>query len=187
VKFLTKQKSILLIIVIIVLIGFAFGIIYLWKISQRHSGRGSIDFSCVNIEKHRIKGVSLSPLLEHGQEVEALMGYYDCNPLKRGEIIILKFKTRKEIFVKKLVAFPGDKLEFQENNALLNGKILKNSENKPYVFSKRSKKILSIPLNDGFIPEGRFLVLSETTSPSAFDSRRFGFVEKNHIIGKVRY
>lgn len=144
-----------------------------------------VDFSCVEIEKHKITGHSLRSLLEEGTEVEGWTGYYECNPIKKGEVAILKFKTREETFVKKIAGLPGDEIEFVDNQMKLNGEILKNSAGEIYLFSERSQKLLSIPLKDGKIPEGRYLVLSEGKGPSAFDSRQYGFVQKEHLKGKV--
>ena len=97
---------------------------------------------------------------------------------------MFKFKTRKELFVKKLVGMPGDVIEFNGNYLKLNNKILKNSKGEPYIFSERSKRILSIPLKNGKIPENMYLVLGEEAK-SSFDSREFGYLSKEHILGKV--
>ena len=101
-------------------------------------------------------------------------------------MVIFRFKTRKELFVKKLVGLPGDRIEFEGNYLRLNGRILKNSEGEPYLFSERSKRILKAPLEGGRIPEGKFLVLSEKVFPTDFDSRQFGYLEKEHILRKVK-
>lgn len=148
-----------------------------WKIG--------IDFSCIEIEKRKIIGRSMEPLLAEGTQVKVLVGYYECNSVGRNQIVILQFRGRKETFVKKIIGLPGDKLEFQENQVKLNGKILKNSASKPYLFSEASQRIINIPLRDGKIPPGRYFVLSEEKGPTAFDSRQYGFVEREHLKGRV--
>ena len=146
----------------------------------------AMNFSCVETRDFTIRGTSLDPLIKDGSMVKGLLGYYQCNPLKRGDLVIFRFKTRKELFVKKLVGLPGDRIEFYGSYLRLNGKILKNSEGKPYLLSERSKRILKAPLEGGRIPEGKFLVLSEKAFPTDFDSRQFGYLEKEHILGKVK-
>ena len=146
----------------------------------------AINLSCVEARDFIIRGTSLEPLVKDGAMVKGLLGYYQCNPLKRGDLVIFRFKTRKELFVKKLVGLPGDRIEFEGNYLRLNGRILKNSEGEPYLFSERSKKILKAPLEGERIPEGKFLVLSEKVFPTDFDSRQFGYLEKEHILGKVK-
>jgi len=167
----------------IFLISFSFFLweTYGWKVSL--IGK---DTSCIQIEDHKISGSSMGLLLKEGTEVKGAIGYYDCNDIQKEEIAILKFKTREEDFVKRIVGLPGDRLEFIEGNqAKLNGEILKNSEGEPYLFSEISQRLITIPLKDGKIQEGRYLVLSEEPGPSAFDSRQFGFIEKDHFKGRI--
>lgn len=156
---------------------------YLW---QTYSWRIGIDTSCVKSGEHNIVGSSMEPLLMEGKKVKGLIGYYDCNEIKKEEIAILEFKTREETFVKKIIGVPGDRLEFTEDNqAKLNGEILKNSIGEIYLFSVQAQRIINIPLKDGKIPEARYFVLSEEKGPTAFDSRQYSFIQKDHLKGRV--
>jgi signal peptidase I len=158
---------------------------YLW---QDYGWKMGIDASCIKAENHNISGRSLEPLLTDGQEVKGLVGYYECNPAERGQIAILEFKNKEESFVKKIAGLPGDSVEFTEDDRIkLNGGILENSAGEPYLFSGASQNLITIPLNDAKIPEGKYLMLSEETLSSSFDSRQFGFVEKEHLKGRVIY
>jgi signal peptidase I len=134
------------------------------------------------VKLNKIKGTSLEPLILSGTQVKLLKGYYQCNPFQRGDLIVFKLKTRDELFIKKLIGLPGDKIEFENDYLKLNGKILRNSANQPYKFSEQSKRILKIPLKQGKIPSGKYLVLSDKTSASSFDSRQFGYLEKIILI-----
>jgi len=176
-----NKKYFLIIIGIVLIIGVGF---YFW---QSYAWKMGIDVSCVEVEEHNIKGFSMEPLLVDGQRVKGLVGYYDCNEIKKGDIVILEFKTREEIFVKRIIGLPADELIFENGQAKLNGEVLKNSIEEPYLFSERSQRIITIPLKEGKIREGRYLVLGEEEDSSAFDSRQFGFVEKEHLIGRVIY
>ncbi|MCX8191162.1 MAG: signal peptidase I, partial [Candidatus Aenigmarchaeota archaeon] len=126
----------------------------------------TVNYSCVRTEKHRIVGKSLEPVIFSGQEVILLRGYYDCNPVKRGDIVIFSFKTTTNIYVKKVLGLPGDKIEFENNYLKVNGVILKNSMNQTYFFTERSKEILTKPLEDGRIPNDKLLVLGEDVRDS---------------------
>ena len=173
-------KYLLIAFGIVIIIGAGF---YLW---QNYVWKIGIDTSCIKIEEHKITGHSMEPLLKAETQVRGLEGYYDCNPIEKGQIAIIKFLTREETFVKKIVGIPGDKLEFTaENQIKLNDEILKNSAGEPYLFSEASQRIIAIPLKDGEISEGRYFVLSEEIGPSAFDSRQYGFVQKEHLKGRV--
>jgi len=172
-----KQFLVFLGVALVVGVGFYFWQTYSWKIG--------IDITCVEIEEHKITGRSLEPLLVEGTQIKGLVGYYDCNPIERNQIVILEFMTREETFVKKIAGLPGDELEFAEGQVKLNGEILKNSLGEPYLFSEASQRVITIPLKDGKIPEGRFMVLSEEKGPAAFDVRQYGFVQKEHFKGRV--
>jgi signal peptidase I len=80
---------------------------------------------------------------------------------------------------------PGDEIKFEDTKLNLNGVVLKNFQGEEYLFSAASQKIISIPLKEGKIPENRYLILGEEKSASAFDSRQFGFAEKEHLTGRV--
>ncbi|PIS17400.1 MAG: signal peptidase I [Candidatus Nealsonbacteria bacterium CG09_land_8_20_14_0_10_42_14] len=165
--------------ILIIGLGFYFWQTYGWKIG--------IDASCVNLEKHKIVGDSMEPLLRDGMKVKGLIGYYECNEIKKEEIAILGFLTREETFVKRIAGLPGDELIFEGEQAKLNGETLKNSSGEPYLFSERSQRIITIPLKDGKIPEERYFVLGEEKDASVFDSRQYGFVQKEHLKGRVIY
>lgn len=86
----------------------------------------SYDTSCVTEETRTIRGSSMSETFKDGEAVAMLYGYFDCNKRESGQIAVLEFSTRKESFVKRLVAMSGDMIEFNEGKAILNGDLLKN-------------------------------------------------------------
>lgn len=141
--------------------------------------------ACFTVEDYRILGHSMEPLLADETYVKGLAGYYECNEVGKGEIVILEFQTRKESFVKKIAGIPEDKIEFEDGRLKLNNEILKNSTGEPYLFNPTSQKIITLVLKDGKIPEERYLILGEEKGPSAYDSRQFGLVEKEHLKGRV--
>lgn len=141
--------------------------------------------TCFTIENYRIVGHSMEPLLADGTYIKGLAGYYECSEVQKGEIVILEFKSRKESFVKKIIGIAGDKIEFAGEQLKLNGEILKNSGGETYAFSEASRRIITASLNNGIILEGRYFILGEEKGPSAYDSRQFGLVEKEHLKGRV--
>ena len=145
-----------------------------------------LENNCFSIEKNYIRGVSMEPLLKNNQAVLGYMGYYHCHNPQIGDLVILRFRSQPDkYFVKKLVALEGDKIEFNREYLLINGKIAKNSQGQNYLFSEQSQKRLSIPLENKKIPHGYYLVLGETVGPEAYDSRSFGYIEDEHLVGKI--
>jgi signal peptidase I len=172
-------KYFLLIIGLFVIITAGF---YLW---QSNAWKRGINFSCVKIEEHNVSGQSMEPLILDGAKAMGLTGYYNCNDARRGDIVILKFQTREETFIKKIAGLPGDLLEFDGDKLKINGEILKNSAGEAYLFSSASQRIITIPLENGRIAQGRYFIMSDEKGPSAFDSRQFGFVEKEILKGRA--
>jgi len=60
-----------------------------------------------------------------------------------------------------------------------------NSEGKKYKLNSVQQKILSIPLVDNQIPRNGYLVLGDDIDSKTFDSRQFGYINKDQVIGKV--
>lgn len=176
----TKSISIIFIILIFLITGF-----FVFFSNSETLPVKTENLSCVTkTEIYKIKGNSLEPLIKDGTVVEGLLGYYNCNQVKRGDLVVIKFKTREESFIKIIKAVPGDRLEFVDSNLKVNDKILENSEGKPYIFNDRDKKLISIPLKNNIIPQGYYLVLSNEYN-IGFDSRQYGLIEKDQLKGKV--
>ena len=165
----------------------ALAFIFLVFIFFKQGGLNKISVNqCYEERDDVIRGASLEPFLKNGAKVKTFLGYYDCNTFQRGDVVIFKFKTREETFVKKLMGLPGDKLEIKEDKIYLNDEVLTNSQNQPYLADERAKTLLMKPLTEVKIPENYFLILSDHPNPS-FDSRTFGLLAKEHIAGKVEY
>ena len=133
-----------------------------------------------------IRGVSMFPLLKDGEKVKALINYYSFYLPKRDDLVIIQFKTQpNKFFVKKLKGLPQDKVEIKDKILFINGEEVLNSEGKPYFVEGKSENLLLKPLVNSKIPDGYYLVLSEEIHSSSFDSRYFGYLEINHLKGKV--
>jgi len=144
------------------------------------------------IEEKIVKGDSLSPILEPGQTVKIDFNYYNCNEIKKGDIIAFKYSKNIDPLVKIVKGLPGDSFRLEKKESkwsiLINDKIIKNSEGNPYVLSEQRQKMLSLYERDyqGKIPSEAFLVLGNKVS-GTIDSSFFGLVDKSSILGKVNF
>jgi signal peptidase I len=145
----------------------------------------------IKIEEKIVRGNSLEPLIKDGETIEVLFGYYDCNPIQRNDIVIYFYAGNKNPIIKIVKGIPGDKFSLKKTNngwyILINGEILKNSENQPYILNEQGYRLLSLYEKDykGIIPEDTYLILGNLPQGS-LDSSHFGFVGKKDILGKVR-
>jgi signal peptidase I len=145
----------------------------------------------IKIEKKIVRGNSLEPLIKDGETIEVLFGYYSCNTIQRNEVVLYNYAGNKNPIIKIIKGIPGDKFSLKKTNRgwyiLINGEILKNSENQPYILDERGYRVLSLYEKDykGIIPENAYLILGNLPQGS-LDSTHFGLVGEKDILGKVR-
>jgi signal peptidase I len=145
----------------------------------------------IKIEEKIVKGNSLEPLIKDGETIEVLFGYYDCHPIQRNDIVLYSYSGNKNPIIKIIKGIPGDKFSLKKTSngwyILINGEILKNSENQPYILDDQGYRLLSLYEKDykGIIPEDAYLILGNLPQGS-LDSSHFGLVGKKDILGKVR-
>jgi len=143
-------------------------------------------------EERIVRGSSLTGLIEPGQTVKILLGFYDCNDVKRGDVITYNYAGDKNPLIKIVKGISGDRFHLQKTEGgwhiLVNDEIVRNSQNQPYVFDEGGYKMLSLYERDyaGVIPENAYLILGNLASGS-LDSSHFGLIDKKDILGKVEF
>ncbi len=124
-------------------------------------------------------------------------------PVKRGDIIVFRYPIDiKQTFVKRVIGLPGDHLRVINKDVYLNGTKLKE----PYKFHKTDYidsyrdnfpgepnvrlyepaiKMLESNVVDGqvVVPPGFYFAMGDNRD-SSLDSRYWGFVPRDNIIGK---
>lgn len=188
-KTVLTAKTIIIILSCLVLVGFAVWVAtFVGDFIKENIVQNQ---ECVSsTEKRTVRGGSLTGVTDPGETVKAFFGYYDCNEVKRGDIIIYSYAGSENPLVKIVKAIPGDRFGFQETEAgwhiLVNEKVLKNSENKPYLLDERGHRMLSLYEKDyqGVIPEQAYLIMGNLVN-GALDSSRYGLVHKDNILGKA--
>lgn len=131
-----------------------------------------------------INGDSMQPLLKNQETVVLLENYYNCYEVKRGDIVAYKRSSNKNPLIKIVKVLGGDSLVFENNGKLVvNGEVMKNSQNIDYVFSSKEIKMISLYIENGYLQDDAYLIFGDNVS-SSMDSRKFGAVGENGFLGK---
>jgi signal peptidase I len=100
--------------------------------------------------------------------------------LKRGDVIVFKYPNSPEVaYVKRLIGLPGDKVEMVGRTVHVNGQALEE---------KYTQYIDPGSVYEHYgpyqVPQDQYFAMGDNRDNSQ-DSRFWGFVPRNHIIGKA--
>jgi signal peptidase I len=189
-----KGKIILIIGSVFIIIGIGYLTMLKSPVRQPfHENQGIFNGQCpIKIEERIVRGRSLQGLIEDGQIIKALFGYYNCHKIVRGDVVLYDFAGNKEPVIKIVKGIEGDSFHLMKVDGgyhiLINGEIIKNAQGEPYLIDHSGYKMLSLYEKDyrGIIPKDAYLIMGNITS-GATDSSRFGFVGVRDILGKAEY
>ena len=118
----------------------------------------------------RVDGASMNKTLENGQ----ILLLYKLGSIKRFDIVVLDEEIEDEIIIKRIIGMPNDTVEIK------NGKIYVNDEEieEEYAYGQTSDYD-KITLKDD-----EYFILGDNR-PISKDSRYFGPVKEDEIIGKI--
>ena len=152
-----------------------------------------------SIENFRVDGDSMQPSLVNGQHLIANKliyshlslnsatvpflqesredaSFFTFHPPGRGDVVIMAFpKDTSRDIVKRVIGLPGDVIEIDSGQVIRNGKNLYE----PYVTHSDSRTFAPTE-----VPESSYYVLGDNRRVSS-DSRTWGFVSDEHIIGRA--
>lgn len=127
----------------------------------------------------KVDGPSMNQTLEHGDIL--LLNKFD-QKYERFEIVV--FEINGEKLIKRIIGLPGEMVEFKNKEIYINGEILK--EEYGYYKDDENYDFNLEGLTDGAIPKDCYFVLGDNRNNST-DSRFFGCIPKDKIIGTVHY
>jgi signal peptidase I len=140
--------------------------------------------SCISAKTTKtVRNHSMSPMINEGDELELLEGYYDCNEVERGDVAAYNHSGNEYPLIKKILVLGGDKLEIIGDNLMVNDEVLKNSAGEAYFLNEQNKKMIGLYIEEGRLRSDAYLIFGDNSN-SSLDSRRFGAVGKSGFLGK---
>jgi signal peptidase I len=132
---------------------------------------------------HQVKGLSMYPTFNDKELILTDKISYRFKEPQKGDVIVFKAPTNPDYdYIKRIIATAGDKISIKDRKVYVNGNL--NSET--YLpqgtdtvggaYLPEEKEIT--------IPEENLFVMGDNRNGSS-DSRAWGLVKKNEIIGKV--
>lgn len=123
----------------------------------------------------RGEGPSMSPAIEDGDLVFVNRLGYWRSPPRRGDIVAVRLAGPRVVYVKRVVALPGEQVRIDQGTVFVNGAPLEE----PYVVGRRPWTAGTTTLEDD-----QYLVIGDNRR-MPMGSHAFGKVRRARILGPV--
>lgn len=121
----------------------------------------------------RVLGRSMEPAYEDGALVFYLPWLPYLQPPEIGDVVVVKMAGRRITLLKRIVAMPGDTVEFREGWLYVNG----DRKEEPYVLFRNKWELEPRTVRPGHV----YVIGDNRGMP--IDQHDFGQTEKNRITG----
>jgi signal peptidase I len=125
----------------------------------------------------RAEGISMLPTLESGSlHLVNRLAYLNTKP-SRGDVIAIRLAGPHVLYVKRVIALPGERVGFVSGQVYVNGVPL----TEPYV---RNRRLWDVP--DVTLMPREYFVVGDNRGMRAVD-HDFGRVDVSRIVGKILF
>lgn len=135
-----------------------------------------------------VDGESMEPTLHDGNMLMVNKVAYGLKEVDRFDVVVFH-KNEKEDYVKRVIGLPGDKLEYKDDKLYINGEYVEEEYLEPYK-QQQGDSLYTADFNleevtsEQEVPENSLFVMGDNRNNS-LDSRAFGFIEIDKLVGKV--
>jgi signal peptidase I len=126
----------------------------------------------------RVEGTSMLPRLEDRDRLFINKFVYHIEAIGRGDIVVFHYpRDPAKSYIKRVIALPGDRIQIDRGEVIVNGKHLKEDYVPDEFRDGRS-------MTEMVVPDDCYFMMGDHRSISS-DSREFGPVERSLIYGKA--
>ena len=135
---------------------------------------------------HEVSGESMFPNFKNKEYVLTSLLPARLNSLKKGDVVVFHSPVDQDrLYIKRVIALPGDQVSIMNGQVYVNNTLLNESAYlNPQIKTQGAQ----------FLPEGQtktiindaVFVMGDNRNNSS-DSREWGFLEKNRIVGRSMY
>ncbi len=123
-----------------------------------------------------VSGLSMAPRIASGEFVLINTISYRLHAPQRGDIVAFRHDSpAPEVFIKRIIGLPGDKIAIDRGRVMVNGSVLPE----PYVRFADNRSFSEVT-----VPAGSLYVLGDNRVDSN-DSRFWGFVGQDQVLGRA--
>ncbi len=137
------------------------------------------------MQPNQVKGASMDPTFNSGDYIFTSKVTYKFRSYNRGDVVVFKSPRNPDIeYIKRIIGLPGDKVMIKDSEVYVNG--VKLTEN--YIAAKTNLWENGFSKNgeEVTVPDGELFVMGDNR-PRSSDSREFGPVPEDTVIGQVFY
>jgi signal peptidase I len=136
------------------------------------------------IQPFFVKGASMEPNFDDGQYLIIDELSYRLGKPQRGDVIIFKYPNDpRQYYIKRIIGLPGETIEIKNNQIIILSSAFPSA-----LYLDESSYLADNEVTGGdskvSLSDTQYFVLGDNRQAS-YDSRRWGPLEKNFIIGKV--
>jgi signal peptidase I len=134
----------------------------------------------------QVNGESMYPTFKHNEYILTNLITLRFNELQRGDVIVFKSPVDAEKdYIKRIIGISGDTISLREGSVYVNDKQL-NEESYLDIGVKTYGGAFMKEGESYTVPDGSLLVMGDNR-PYSSDSREWGFLKKDAVIGKSFY
>lgn len=125
-----------------------------------------------------VKGASMEPNYEDHEYLLIDELSFRFREPQRGEVVVFKYPNdTSQYFIKRVIGLPGDGVDVREDGVFVNGKKLDES-------GYLAADLPIGPTASAIVPSGSYFLMGDNR-PASLDSRIFGPVQRDFIVGKT--